>query len=147
MPVITVEVDTPVSAERITSALTDFSADRPALFPNLAREHYQVHGTGETWAEVTEGASFLGGIWERERYEWNEPGIVRAHMIDSNTFAPGSSWTYTITPRRDGGAHVRLVVDRRPGTARGRVLAVLLLLFGRRVLRSDLLATLDRLRD
>jgi hypothetical protein len=52
---------------RILAALTDFTDRRLDYWPSLDRRLYQVHATGDTWAEVTEGAAFAGGIWERGR--------------------------------------------------------------------------------
>jgi hypothetical protein len=37
-----------------------------------------VHEAGETFAEVTEGNPWpIGYVWERLRYYWSEPGLVK----------------------------------------------------------------------
>ena len=51
------------------AALTNFSEKRPQLWPHLDPRFYLVHARGDTWAEVTEGSDFAGGIWERARYD------------------------------------------------------------------------------
>src|SRR6516225_9802289 len=83
--------DTQLPPERIIGALTDFSGRRLELFPTLARQYFTVHETGDTHAEATEGSSFAGGIWERARYDWSEPGTVTLTVVESNAFAPGST--------------------------------------------------------
>jgi len=145
MATVHVRTDTPVPPERIRAALTDFTGRRPDYWPNLDRSFYQVHATGGTWAEVTEGAAFAGGIWERSRYDWSSPEAVRLEVIDSNAFRPSSTWEYRIRPDGHGGSHVELTVRRLPRTAKGRLLAVLLTVFGRQIYRSDLAKTLSLL--
>src|SRR5215217_3611536 len=65
------EADGAISAERFIAALTDFGPRRPELWPNLDAKYFQLHEAGDTWAEVTEGSEFLGGVWARERYDWS----------------------------------------------------------------------------
>jgi hypothetical protein len=145
MPTVHIVERTSVSPERVIAALTDFSDARPSIWPTLAPDHYAVHERGDTWAEVTEGADFAGGVWERGRYDWSQPGVVRFEVSDSNAFAAGSSWEYRVRP--DGsGSVVDLTVSRRPATPKGRVLALLMRIAGKRALGADLrraLAGLD----
>jgi hypothetical protein len=137
MPTIHLTERTPVPPERVRAALTDFSDARPSIWPSLAPDHYEVHARGEDWAEVTEGADFAGGVWERGRYDWSQPGVVRFSVSDSNAFAAGSSWEYRVRP--DGsGSVVDLTVSRRAATPKGHVLALLLRIGGKRALGSDL---------
>ena len=143
MATVHVRADTSVPPERIRTALTDFTDRRPDYWPNLDRSFYQVHAVGDTWAEVTEGAAFAGGIWERSRYDWSSPEVVRLEVTDSNAFRPGSYWEYRISPAGRGGSRVELTVHRLPRTAKGRLLTVLLGLFGRRIFRADLAKTLQ----
>ena len=117
MTTIRCGIDTPLSEQRVRAALTDFSAHRPTVWPNLDPGLYQVHGRRPTWADVTEGSRFAGGIWERARYDWADPHWVSLTVTASNAFAPGSSWDYATTPRPGGGTRVELVVDRRPAGA------------------------------
>ena len=135
---------TSLPPERVVAALTDFSDARPSIWPSLAPDHYEVHDRGEDWAEVTEGADFAGGVWERGRYDWSQPGVVRFLVSDSNAFAAGSSWEYRVRPE-GAGSVVELTVDRRAATPKGRVLALLMRLGGRRALGSDLRKALDGL--
>jgi len=138
------EVSSGVAPERFVAALTDFSPARARLWPNVDADHLKVHEVGDTWADVTEGSSFAGGVWERNRYDWSEPGTVRVVTVESNAWAPGSSWLYRVEPAGTG-SRVHVSVDRRPLTAKGRVVAGLLVLFGRRVLRRDLQRVLAKL--
>src|SRR6266516_4071660 len=138
MVTIHTHAETTVPADRVVAALTDFTDHRFALFGNLDRRHFQVHQAGDTWAEVTEGASFAGGIWERSRYDWSKPGVVRLDLVDSNAFAPGSYWEYGIHPDSHGHTAVDLTVHRIPRTLKARLLLTLLTLFGKRVFRTDL---------
>jgi Polyketide cyclase / dehydrase and lipid transport len=144
MPTIHLTERTSVPPERIVAALTDFSDARPSIWPSLAPDHYEVHSRGEDWAEVTEGADFAGGVWERGRYDWSQPGVVRFTVSESNAFAAGSSWEYRVQP--DGtGSVVDLTVSRRPATPKGQVLALLLRIGGKRALGADLRKALDGL--
>jgi hypothetical protein len=135
MPRIEFDVTTGVPPERFTAALTDFSPARADIWPNLDAQHLKVHEVGTDWADVTEGSSVAGGVWERNRYDWSTPGTVRVETIESNTWRPGSSWLYRIEPAGTG-SHIRVTVDRQPATLRGRLVAVLLVLAGGRVLRG-----------
>ena len=67
MTTIHIHAETPVPPGPILAALTDFTDRRLDYWPNLDRRLFQVHAAGDTWAEVTEGAAFAGGIWERGR--------------------------------------------------------------------------------
>ena len=146
MTTVSFDLDTDVGAERILTALTDFSTRRIDLFPDLDRGFYRVHGQGDRWAEVTEGRSVAGGVWERSRYDWSEPDTVRTQLLDSNAFGPGSYWLYRVTPNARGGAHVHFELRRVPTSLKGRLLAALFSVAGKRVFRTDLEATLKRLR-
>jgi hypothetical protein len=142
MPRIEFSLDTDLPADQVFAAITDFTDRRPDLWPNISRKFYEVHATGENWAEATEGTEVIGGIWARERYEWS-PGEVRATVMDSN-IAKSGTWEMRVVSR-DGGSHIE-VVNHRQFTGKGRVLAVGLVLIGRSVLKKDLEKTLDILR-
>ena len=92
--------------ERFVAALTDFSAEREKLFGNSQGGYLKVHGQGPDWADVTEGSTAGGGIWQRYRYDWSRPGEVRLEVLDSNTFGKGSYWEYHVTPDGSGGSRV-----------------------------------------
>jgi hypothetical protein len=145
MTTIRCSIDTPLSEEQVRAALTDFSARRPQVFPSLDPGLYQVHDRGPTWADVTEGSRFGGGIWERGRYDWADPHLVRLTVTASNTFAAGGSWEYATTPGPADGTHVELVVNRRGRTLKGRLLAAVLRVSGRKVFCGDLAKTLSLL--
>jgi hypothetical protein len=124
-----------VSPERFIAALTDFSPKRAELWPNIDEQHLTVHEVGTTSADVTEGSSLAGGVWERNRYDWSTPGTVKVETTESNTWRPGSSWTYVVTP--DGaGSRVHVTVVRNPASFKGRLIAALLSVGGPRPLRT-----------
>jgi hypothetical protein len=141
MPTIRFTTVTDVPASAFVAALTDFGPSRPKTWPNIDPTRYIVHELGATTADVTEGASFAGGIWERGTYDWSEPGIVRFTVSDSNAFAPGSYWEYFVD-RENGRTRIDVTVRRRPKTLKARLLSVMLAGFGRRVFRKDLDRTL-----
>jgi hypothetical protein len=145
MTTIRCSTDTPLSEARVRAALTDFSARRPDVWPNLDPGLYQVHDRGPSWADVTEGSRFVGGIWERARYDWADPHRVRLTVTASNAFAPGSSWEYATTSRPTGGTHVELVVNRRGRSVKERLLATMLRVGGRKVFCGDLAKALRAL--
>jgi hypothetical protein len=96
-----------------------------------------VHALGTTWADVTEGASLAGGVWERSRYDWSQPGVVTSTLLDSNSFAPGSSWQYVITATPTGGSQVTCTVHRIGKGLKGRLVVTPVGLLGRQVLKRD----------
>jgi len=139
---VSADMDTTLPAPTVLGALTDFSEERVALWPNIDRKYYKVHDVGRTSAEVTEGSR---GVWERTRYDWSQPGTVRIEVQDSNAFRPGSWWLYTVQPRPEGGSHVHLEFQRRPRNLKGLLLSGLLSVFGKKIFGSFLEETLRRL--
>jgi len=135
MPRIEFDLTTGVSPDRFIAALTDFSPARADIWPNIDAQHLKVHEVGADWADVTEGSSLAGGVWERNRYDWSTVGTVRVETIESNTWRPGSFWLYQVEPAGTG-SHIQVTVERRPATLRGRLVAVLLVVAGRRALRG-----------
>ena len=138
------EVTSPTPPEVFLQALTDFGPRRPELWPNIAPKYYQVHSVGPTEADVTEGSSAFGGVWERTHYDWSEPGVVLIEVEDSNAFAAGSWWRYQVEPVGSGSL-VRFQFDRRPKNFKGRIVSFLLALAGKRVFSKSLEETLRRL--
>jgi hypothetical protein len=115
--------ETFVAPERVLDATRDFSERRAEMWPDVHVEHLEVHETGETFAEVTEGNPWpIGYVWERLRYEWSEPGSVKGVVTDSNIFKPGSTWEIRATPA-DGGSRVEVIGVRHLGGIKGRMLA------------------------
>ncbi len=99
----------------------------------------KIHGVGGGWADVTEGNSLAGGIWERNRYEWGTtPDTVRITTIESNTWKPGSSWNYRLIPTPTGGTRINVSVLRLGRGIKGKILGITLAVFGARILRSDM---------
>ena len=121
------------------AALTDFGPGRSRAWANIDGEHFQLHDQGPGWAEVTEGSSVAGGVWERERYEWDSAGeSVSVETLDSNTWAAGSRWDYKLRPAPGGGSSVEVTVVRNPKGLKGRLLALGLAMTGSRLLRSQM---------
>ena len=146
MPRVEFTISSGVSPDRFLAALTDFSPKRAEIWPNIDAQHLKVHEIGANSADVTEGSSIAGGVWERNHYDWSTPGTVRVETIESNAWRPGSFWLYQVTPA-EHGSHVHVTVDRRPATLKGRLIAVLLVLGGRRVLRQATEQVLRKLQQ
>lgn len=123
MPTVHVVDQTPVAAQRVLEAARDFSEQRAEMWPDVHVEHLQVHEMGETFAEVTEGNPWpIGYVWERLRYDWSEPGVVKGTVTDSNIFEPGSTWEIRATPT-DSGSRVDVIGVRHLRGLKGRLLA------------------------
>ncbi len=129
-----VEAETKASAEQVIEAAgTDFSPRRAEIWPNVRKSGLTVHDRGPTYVDVTEyGTGPARFLWERSRYEWSEPGVVRATVTDSNPFLPGTTFDLRASPHQ-GGSTVEMVLDRtfRP-TGWGRVGYALNRIFGTR---------------
>jgi hypothetical protein len=135
--------DTALPPERVVATLTDFSAARPDIWPNLDRGKYQVHEVGDTWAEVTEG-SRSPNIWARERYDWPQPGKVSWRALESNFCAPGSGVDVVVSPGRDRGSHVEIDWQRTPTSPTGYLIAAMMALLGKRMLAQSTAEVFDR---
>jgi hypothetical protein len=143
MPTIRFQVLTGLPPDRVLRALIDFSDQRPIVWPNIDHAHFRVHGLGPDWADVTEGNALA---WERNRYEWNAAsGEVSVRALESDAWAPGSRWQYKLLATPTGGTRIEVTAVRTPRTLRGRLIAIALPIFGRRVLRSDMEKVLERL--
>lgn len=104
--------ESPLPPERVLEAAArDFSARRAKVWPNVKTAHLVVNERGESFAEVTEGTWVLGLFWERNRYQWAQPGSVKATVIDSNIFQPGSTWELRATAC-EGGSRVQMILNR-----------------------------------
>lgn len=138
VPLIRFQVDSAVSPEAVLAAMTDFSEHRAEVWPNIDKAHFRVHAQGPGWADVTEGNSLAGGVWERNRYEWGRaPGTLLITTIESNTWKPGSSWNYQVTAR-PGGSRIDVTVLRHGRGVKGTLLGLLLAAFGSRILSADM---------
>jgi hypothetical protein len=106
-----VTADSSLPPKKVLDAARDFSHRRAEVWPLVQSRYLRVHETGETFAEVTEGTFVAGLFWERSRYDWSEPGVVKARVLDSNVFRPGSTWELRATPR-NGGSSVEMTLNR-----------------------------------
>jgi hypothetical protein len=111
MVTIKVAAESPLPAERVLEAANDFSDRRAEVWPNVRARRIEVHESGEYFAEVTEGTWVAGVFWERNRYDWSKPGSVKATVMDSNIFRPGSTWELRASAR-DAGSAVEMVLNR-----------------------------------
>ncbi len=146
MPSIRFQLQTELSPEAVLAALTDFSDRRAQVWPNIDAAHFKIHGVGAGWADVTEGNSLAGGIWERNRYDWGTtPGTIRITTIESNTWKPGSGWNYQLMPTPTGGTSIDVSVLRLGRGIKGRILGITLAVFGARILRTDMQKVLSRI--
>ena len=124
--------------EQFVAGLTDFGPGRSKLFGNSADGYLKVHAKGSNYADVTEGS---GGIWERLHYNWSDPNRVVMTTTDSNLWSSSSGHTYTFTRRRDGMTELDAVVVRDGKNIKGRLLGLVLAIFGKRVLGKELAKT------
>jgi hypothetical protein len=106
-----VTADSSLPPEKVLEGARDFSHRRAEVWPLVQSRYLRVHETGDTFAEVTEGTFVAGLFWERSRYDWSEPGVVKATVLDSNVFRPGSTWELRATPR-NGGSSVAMTLNR-----------------------------------
>ena len=141
MPSTQFTVHTTLSPEEVVTLFTDFGPDRARRWPNIDAAHFQVHDQGPGWAEVTEGTA-MG--WERERYSWDAAaGTVTIDTLDSNLWAPGSTWRYRLTPAQ-GGTDVEVSLVRVPRGLRGRLVGALIPIAGSRVLGKQFQSVLRK---
>lgn len=142
---IRVKAETTASPKEVVAGACDFSERRAEIWPNVKSGHFQVHTSGEGFAEVTEEL-WPVGVWERCRYEWR-PGSVKATVIDANALAPGSSWELSVTPT-DAGSSVEAVFLRefKPGI-RGRISEAINRVAGKQLAGSDLRRALSTIEQ
>jgi len=138
-------LETKLPPQAVLAVLTDFGPRRAKVWPNIDDQHFRVHGQGPGWADVTEGSSVAGGVWEREKYAWDAAmGSVSVETIDSNTWGPGSSWEYRLTPTQQGGTKIEVTVTRHGKGWKGRLIELGLVGAGARMLRSQMEQALTR---
>jgi len=138
-------LETKLAPSAVLAALTDFGPRRSQVWPNIDEQHFKLHGQGPGWAEVTEGSSVAGGVWEREKYSWDlTTGAVSVETMDSNTWGPGSRWDYKITPAAGGGSQIDVTVTRLGKGWKGRLIEVGLAAAGTRMLRSQMEQAMER---
>jgi len=139
LPVLHVSVTSPLPPQEALQRLTDFSPSRAEAWTGVDNDNLIVHDKGDGWAEVTEGNK-LG--WERERYTWDAAaGTVSAVTVNSNIWASGSGWNYTILPEGTG-SRVEVTAVRKGYGIKGKLVGALLSLVGKRLITSSTTAAL-----
>jgi hypothetical protein len=130
---VSVRTASSAPAEVILAAAHDFSERRPSVWPNVKAGRIEVHESGSASADVTERLAIAPSFWERSRYDWSEPGLVKQTVIESNVVEPGSTWELRAMPHDGGGSDVEMHLSRTfLPTARGRIGSALNHLGGRR---------------
>ncbi|MCA1700802.1 MAG: hypothetical protein LC790_18610 [Actinobacteria bacterium] len=111
---VTVTAETSATPKQVLAlAGTDFSAQRAKIWPNVTAKRLEVHKRGDTYTEVTEGATGIAWFaWERSRYDWSQPTTVTQTVLDSNVLEQGSSWELRVARREDGGSNVQMTLER-----------------------------------
>ena len=148
MTTIRTSTESSLPASRVLAAGYDFSARRADVFPAVSLAYFEVHELGETWADVTEGTKAGIGInWERCRYDWSQPGSVKATVTDSNVYTvPGSTWELRATPS-EGGSRVEMIWTREfARNPRGAIFGTLYRLVGRPIFGRYARNVLENLR-
>jgi hypothetical protein len=135
MATIHLNLTTTATPEQFIAGVTDFGPGRSELFGNSADEYLKVHDQGPGQADVTEGSR---GVWERLHYDWSDPNRVVMTTTDSNTWGGDSGHTYTFTRQPNGTTDVDVVVVREGKNIKGRLLGIVLGIFGKRVLGKEL---------
>ena len=146
MTTIDLMLDSSLAPAETLRAAHDVSHRREKVSPAVSVRRMTVHELGDTWADVTEGTR-AGPIvnWERCRYDWSQPGSVKATVTDSNVYAfPGSSWEMRATVV-DSGSRVEMIwvreFARRP---RGKIFGFLFDRFGERIFDTNASSTNTR---
>lgn len=127
MSVTRFHVLSPLSPDAVMAVLTDFSPRRAETWPGIDTDHFEVHGRGESWAEVTEGNA---AAWERGRYEWDSESrtaTLRTH--ESKLFGAGGGWDFRVSEAPEG-ARIDVTLTREPRAFGARILATLLPIIG-----------------
>jgi hypothetical protein len=143
VPRVQVVTESAATPEQVLKAARDFSPRRAELWRDVYVEHFEIHERGDTWAEVTEGNPWpwpFGLVWERLRYDWSEPSVIKGVVLESNLFKPGSTWDLRASPTAGRRSRVEIVAVRH---LRGRGL-LLWPLFPLGLARRDVLAYLQQ---
>ena len=135
MSTIHLHQTTTATPEQFVAGLTDFGPGRAELFPNSADDDLKVHSQGPNQADVTEGS---GGVWERLHYDWSDPNRVVLTTTDSNTWG-GTLWLHLhLSAAAQRGDRYRRRGVREGKNFKGRMLGIVLGIFGKRVLGKAL---------
>src|SRR5688572_25768383 len=110
VPRVDVVVTSSASPEHLLEEARDFTDRRAELWRDVYTEHLTVHERGETWADVTEGNRWpIGLVWERLRYDWSEPDVLKGTVVESNIFKASSKWEIRATPADEHGSRVEVI--------------------------------------
>jgi hypothetical protein len=147
MSTIHVTIQSRLSPEQVLAAGYDFSARRTKIFPAVSTPHFDVHELGESSADVTEGTPVGVGInWERCRYDWSQPGSVKALVTDSNVYQPArSSWELRASPVESGSRVEMIWIRQFTCDARGRIFGTLFRLIGQPIFAREARRTVRNL--
>jgi hypothetical protein len=147
MSTIHVTIQSRLSPELVLAAGHDFSARRTEIFPAVSTPHFEVHELGGSSADVTEGTPVGVGInWERCRYDWSQPGSVKALVTDSNVYQPASSsWELRATPVENGSRVEMIWIRQFTHNVRGRIFGTLFRLIGQPIFTREARRTVRNL--
>lgn len=143
MACIRIKGTTSVSPEQFIASLKNFGQNRGEVWGNSQSRYLVVHDQGSTWAEVTEGSDFFGGVWERLHYDWSEPNTIILRTLDSNVWSDKSSWRYQLTKASDGsGTTIEYTITRFALNKKAYAILIMMSLVGKRVLTKNFHKTL-----
>jgi len=147
MTTIHITTHSRLAPERVLAAAYDFSARRAEIFPAVSIPHLEVHDLSQTSADVTEGTPAGVGInWERCRYDWSQPGSVKAVVTDSNVYQSArSSWELRATPAKSGSEVEMIWIREFTHNARGRIFGTLFKLIGKLIFTREAKRTIRNL--
>lgn len=112
----------------------------------MIRQKYRVHAVDDTSAEVTEGSAFFGGCGSALTTTGRNP-VTSPSLLHHRMHLPRAA-SGAITLRRvKTGGRVDFTLHRVGKNLKGRVLATMLRVFGRRIFRQDFQQTLGRLAE
>jgi len=132
--------------EKVISMLTDFSKQRPQVWPGLWEGAYEVYSVGETSADVKEGSKLPGMIvWAKEHYDWSDPNAVRWTAVESNFCAAGSHVAVTLHPREGGGTRLHVEWERTGTTVPGKLMVGMIKLSNGRPVAASIKKALAKL--
>ena len=145
---VELDIDTPLSPERVVSALTNFSERRPEIWPGIHPSLYEVRHLGSTSADVKEGTKTPGmTVWAVEHYDWSVPGTVTWTVQESNFCTPGSSVSARVSPGPEGGSRIHITWNRIPVGFKARLMFALIKLSGGKPIADSFKRGLDRMLE
>ena len=148
MAYVELDIDTPLSPERVIGTLTDVSERRAEIWPGIHPSLYEVRPLGDTWAEVKEGSQAPGmTIWAIEYYDWSISDTVTWTVKESNFCTPGSSMSAQVRPGLGGGSRIHVTWNRIGVSFKGRMIVGMIKLSGAKPVAASIKAGLDKMRE